>query len=249
VIPDTAVGVNFTAKLTRNIYSFDETNFIFDEDGYSYIGTSDGTYSTTYRMRTPTVSRRDYYETSLSVQRNFAERWQMLSSYAYVISKGTVQDSLGYGLSNPSQVDLMYGNLFTDIRHQFKFLASWDIPDDPWTTRLGVNAFYQTGSPLSRYYYAPAGSIYDQLGTGYGLLKQPLGTYGREEPYYEISMQIEQEIPVKKGKLVTHGEITNLTNATAPYGVDQTYIDVENRYIVYGRQYPIQAQLGLKYEF
>jgi hypothetical protein len=43
--------------------------------------------------------------------------------------------------------------------------------------------------------------------------------------------------------------VENITNATLPYGVFDAYISYENRYVVYGRQYPINGTLGLKYEF
>lgn len=249
VVPDTAVGVNFTAKFTRGVYAFDETNLIYDEDGYQYIGQKNGQLEALYRLRTPLVSRRDYYQTDVQLIRNFAERWLAQLTYSYVVSKGTVQDSLGYGLSNPSQIDVMYGNLDTDVRHQVKLAAAWDIPNDPWTTRIGVQGQFFSGSPLSRYYYAPGGAVYDLSGDGYGMLREPLGTYGRNEAIYDIGVQLTQDIPVKKGKLQAYGQVENITNATLPYGVFDAYISYENRYVVYGRQYPINGTLGLKYEF
>jgi hypothetical protein len=249
IVTDVLVGVHFTAKFTRGVYAFDETNFIFDEDGYNYIGTGNGTSDPYYRLRTPLVSRRDYYQTDLVVQRQLASRWLMNFAYSYVVSKGTMQDSLGYGLSNPSQVDLMYGNLFTDIRHQVKFQAAWDIPNDPWTTKVGLATTVQTGSPLSRYYYAPAGSLYDIGGDGYGLLYQPLGTYAREGASYNISALVQQDIPVKQGKLIAYLQLDNLTNFTTPQYISPDYINYQNRFVPYGRQYPINGEVGLKYEF
>lgn len=249
VMPDTMVSVHFTAKFTRGVYAQDETNLIYDEDGYSYVGSSNGRLEAIYRIRTPTISRRDYYQTDVSFQRNFAKRWQALLTYSYVVSKGTMQDGLGAGLSNPSQVDLNYGNLETDIRHQVKLGASWDIPNDPWTTKIGASGDFYSGSPLSRYYYAPAGELYSPSGGGYGLLRQPVGTYGRTEPTYSLAIQVTQDIPVKKGKLVLYGAAENVTNATMANGIDTSYIDYYNRYVVYSKQSPISATLGLKYEF
>lgn len=249
VITDILLGVHFTAKFTRGVYSFDEINLIFDEDGYNYIGTGNGTSDPYYRMRTPLISRRDYYQTDVVLQRAFSSRWLMNLAYSYVVSKGTMQDSLGYGLSNPSQIDLMYGNLFTDIRHQMKFQIAWDIPNDPWTTRVGLAATFQTGSPLSRYYYAPAGSVYDLGGDGYGLLYEPLGTYGREGATYNISALLQQDIPVKQGALVAYAQLDNLTNFTTPQYISQEYINYQNRYVPYGRLYPISGEVGLRYEF
>lgn len=249
VAPNTKVKVEFTAKFTRGVYSFDETNLIFDEDGYNYIGANNGVLESVYRMRTPLASRRDYYQTDLQLLRNFADRWLAQATYSYVVSKGTMQDGLAYGLSNPSQVDLMYGNLPTDIRHQIKLAVAWDIPNDPWTTQLSLQGALYSGSPLSRYYYAPGGATYDVGGDGYGILREPLGTYARTEPTYSISTRVAQAIPVKKGKLKGFLEVENLTNATLPYGVYQEYVNYENRYVVYGRQYPINGTVGVQYEF
>ena len=249
VAPNTKVKVEFTAKFTRGVYSFDETNLIFDEDGYNYIGANNGVLQSVYRMRTPLASRRDYYQTDLQFLRNFADRWLAQATYSYVVSKGTVQDGLAYGLSNPSQIDLMYGNLPTDIRHQVKLAVAWDIPNDPWTTQLSLQGSLYSGSPLSRYYYAPGGATYDVSSDGYGILHEPLGTYARTEPTYTIGARVAQAVPVKKGELKAFLEVENLTNATMAYGVYQEYVNYQNRYIVYGRQYPINGTLGVQYAF
>jgi len=249
VIADTKAGVNFTAKFTRGIYSLDETNYIFDQDGYQYIGTGNGVAEARYRLRTPLVSRRDYYQTDVYLQRAFIDRWLAQTSYSYVRSKGTVQNDLGYGLSNPSQIDLMYGNIATDIRHQVKLAAAWEIPDDPWTTTLALSGELYSGSPLSRYYYAPGGSVYDVYSDGYGILREPLGTYARNEATWSVTGRVSQDIPTKKGELTGYIEVENFTNNTLPYGVYPQYINYENRYVVYGRQYPINSTLALQYKF
>ena len=51
----------FTGKFTRNLYAFDELNFIWDQDGYNRLATVDGTTQTYYRLRTPDVAQRNYY--------------------------------------------------------------------------------------------------------------------------------------------------------------------------------------------
>ncbi len=250
VISDVAIGVDFTGKFTRNVYNFDETNLIYDEDGYSLVGSGDGTIDRYYRLRTPAVALRDYYKTDISVTRNWADRWLLSATYSYVVSKGRVQNGLSAVLSNPSQVDLWYGNLDYDFRHQLKFYAAWDLPIDPWTTKIGMSTVAYSGAPLSRFYYSNA----DSLGgsDSFSLLKEPYGTYGRAGPYWTMSLLVQQEIPVRKGKLAATAQLDNLTNNQDPaYTADsyEYYVSTQNRYIVAYRQDAIQAQVGLKYEF
>jgi hypothetical protein len=248
VIPDVSVGVDFTGKFTRNVYSFDETNLIYDQDGFTYIGSGDGSLDLRYRLRTPAIAQRDYYQTDFSVQRNFAQRWLMFGTYSYVVSKGRVQDSVGGALANPAQVELMYGNLPYDIRHQVKFQAAWDIPNDPWTTKLGTSVQYFSGAPITRYYYSDASSV-TQGGDAWALLKQPRGSYGRTNGNWELSVLAQQEIPVRKGKLAATAQIDNVTNNQYAIVYNGFFVSSENRYVIAYRQSPVSAQVGLKYTF
>jgi outer membrane receptor protein involved in Fe transport len=251
VITDIAVGVDFTGKFTRNIYNFDETNLIVDEDGYSYIGSGDGTLDPQYRLRTPALAVRDFYQTDISITRNWAERWLFQVTYSYVVSKGRTQSSLSTVFANPSQLELWYGNLPYDLRHQVKLAAAWDIPNDPWTTTIGASGEFFSGAPFSRFYYSQADSTLNG-GETYGLLKQARGTYGRAGPYWNLSLLIEQDIPVRKGKLAATAQINNVTNNQYPYYLYDNvsyYIDTQNRYVIPYRQDTITAQVGAKYEF
>lgn len=251
VITDIAVGVEFTGKFTRNIYNFDETNLIVDEDGYAYIGSGNGELDPYYRLRTPALALRDFYQTDISITRNWADRWLLQATYSYVVSKGRTQSSLSTVFANPSQLELWYGNLPYDFRHQVKLAAAWDLPIDPWTTTIGMSSQFFSGAPLSRYYYSQADSVASG-GDSYSLLKQPRGSYGRAGPYWQLSLLLEQDVPVRKGKLSATAQIDNITNNQDPYYLYDSqsyYIDTENRYIIAYRQDAIQAQVGVKYEF
>ncbi len=246
VVKDISAGIDFQGKFTRDVYSLDETNLIYDENGYAYLGSHDGTSSLFYRLRTPDLAQRNYYETDFQLQRNFTKRWLMQATYSYVVSQGRSQSSLSGALVNPQQIDLGYGNLDSDVRHQVKLAAAWDLPDDPWTTKLGVQGSFFSGYPLSRYYYSTAG-----LGGGadYTLLKQRLGTYGRTSPYWDLALKVEQEIPVHQGKFSAILTVDNIFNNNYPTVYYTTYIDTQNRYVVAYRQSPISGNLGVKYQF
>lgn len=251
VFTDIAVGVEFTGKFTRNIYNFDETNLIVDEDGYAYVGSGDGTLDAYYRLRTPALAVRDFYQTDVSVTRNWADRWLLQATYSYVVSRGRTQSGLSTVFANPAQLDLWYGNLPYDFRHQVKLQAAWDLPIDPWTTTLGMSGQFFSGAPMSRFYYSQAGSLLSG-GDSFDQLKQPRGTYGRSGPYWELSVLVEQDIPVRKGKLSATAQVFNITNNQDPYYLAdhfEYYISTQNRYVIAYRQDTIQAQVGAKYEF
>jgi hypothetical protein len=109
-----------------------------------------------------------------------------------------------------------------------------------------MSGTFFSGYPLSRYYYSSAG-----LGGGadYTLLKERMGTYGRTSPYWEVAVKVEQQIPVKQGKLSAVLTVNNVTNNNYPTVYYTTYIDTQNRYLIAYRQDPVSAQVGAKYEF
>lgn len=247
IVTDLSAKVEFTGKFTRNIYSFDETNLVYDEDGYGYIGESNGSFDYLYRLRAPSIARRDYFQTDINVQRNMAQRWLLGATYSYVVSRGTTQFAGDASLSNPSQLENAYGNLATDLRHQVKLAIAWDLPNDPWTTKVGAFFQYFSGDPVTRYYYSASG-----LQTGdvyYDFLKEPIGTYARFAGYAKLDVQVTQKIPVDKGDLEAYVALANVFNATTPTSYYSSYVSAYNRYIIADRQDVIQASLGARYNF
>lgn len=241
VIKDLAAQLYFTGKYTRNLYAFDETNLVWDEDGYNALGSSDGTLTDLYRLRTPNIARRDYFRTDFTINKIWSDRWEVQATYSYTISRGTVQNTPSGFLSVPQQVEYyVNGLLFTDVRHDVTAAFAWDIPNDPWTTRLGGTFFYESGNPETRY-YANGSSV------GYtSILRDTVGTYAREAPYYTASILVQQAIPVRKGKLWGIAELQNISNARSG---DGAYVSSDNRWIISGRQDPLEISLGARYEF
>jgi len=243
LIQDVVLGVGFKAKFLRNYYAYDETNNIWDEDGYNTLGSTDGTGFSFLRLRTPEVSRRDYYQTDLFIEKDWSDRWLMGLTYSYVVSKGTSQGNTGAGLAVPPQFELTYGNLYSDIRHQVKGYAAVDLPNDPWTTTLGVQLQFYSGSPATRYYYTPATTdIAFQL-------KSPVGSYGRTEPVFYLDLFLSQDIHVRKGELSANLIITNILNMQQGDAVDTTLGSGEPRWFIYDRQQPLTFSGGLQYKF
>lgn len=242
VIQDVVFGLSFTSKFTRNVYVFDETNVIWDEKGYGFIGTGDGQVENRNRLRTPSLSRRDYYQTDTYLRKNFADRWLGQATYSYVVSRGTVLEGNSTALAVAPQAELAYGNLGTDVRHQVKAQLAWDLPNDPWTTRLGASLEYYSGGPASRYYFS----------AGYGgnaLLREPYGTYARFEPTYYANLSISQAIKVPKGQFRVEAALLNAINARQSETVSGTYLYAQNRWSIVYRQNLMSGRIGVSYDF
>ena len=241
IIQDVAAQLYFTGKFTRNLWAFDDLNLMWDEDGYNVMGSRDGTLETRNRLRSPNIARRNYYRVDFGLRRNFADRWEVQANYSYTHSRGSVQTSPSGVLAVSPQVKYYIdGLLFTDVRHDVSAGFAWDIPNDPWTTRLGGVVFMESGNPESRFY--SNGSFY---GTG-SMLKQTAGTYAREETWFTLNLKIEQAIPVRKGKLWGVSEVYNVfNNRQGQYAG----ISGDNRWIISGRQDPIELMVGARYEF
>lgn len=242
IIQDLKAGASFAGKFTRNVYVFDETNVIWDEDGYNYLGTGNGTVESLYRLRTPTVSRRDFYQTDVYAHKVYADRWEAAATYSYIVSRGTILTASNGGLAVPPQAAYSYGNLGSDVRHQIKAWGYWELDNDPWTTTLGFRLEYYSGYPVSRYYYSAG---YD---SSY-LLREPLGTYARTEPQAYMDFNVSQAIKVPKGQLEIIGTLSNVINAQQGVGVSGSYIYDQNRWVITSRQRPVQARIGFGYKF
>jgi hypothetical protein len=239
---DILAGITFIGKYTRNLYSYDELNTIYDEDGYSVIGEADGTLNNMLRLRTPSIARRDYFSTQFYTTHQFADRWLEQFNYAITSSRGSVQTTPSSWMANAAQIPyFLDGYLYTDVRHDVSGSIAWDIPDDPWTTRVGAVVFFETGNPVTR--------VYPGAGNGSGTsyqLKQTIGSYAREESFFELNLQLSQAIPVRKGELRGVAEIQNVFNLHQGDFADITF---DNRWEILGRQQPMGITLGVDYQF
>ncbi len=240
VIQDLVISTFFEGKFTRYIYAWDELNLVWDEDGYNVLGYSNGTVENLYRMRTPSIARRDYYRLELGFNKRSADRWETFGNYSYTFSRGTVQNSPSAFMQVPQEIEhYVNGYLPTDIRHDVAVGGWWDIPDDPWTTSVGFTLMLESGYPLSRYY----GTAYYGGGS---LLKDTRGSYARTETWWNLNILVRQDIPVRKGALRATGQLSNiLNNRTGEFAG----ITGDNRWIISSRLDPIQVQLGGEYTF
>jgi hypothetical protein len=118
IIRDVALQLYFTGRYTRNLYVSDELNFMYDEDAYQYLGTTDGTVNRYPRLRTPNLAQRTYYRTDIAIRKVNSNRWEGTANYSYVRSYGNVQGTPGSFLQiAPLSQYYENANLPTDIRH------------------------------------------------------------------------------------------------------------------------------------
>ena len=81
---------------------------------------------------------------------------------------------------------------------------------------------------------------------GNSILKQTAGTYAREESWWSVNLKVDQAVPVRRGKLFAVAEVYNLFNNRQG---DSAYVSGQNRWIIAGRQSPVELMLGARYEF
>jgi hypothetical protein len=241
ILQDLAATLFFSGKFVRNLWAYDDTNRIWDEDGFNILGTRTGGSNEAHlRLRSPNIAQRNYFRTDVGLQRAMADRWAVQANYSLTYSRGSVQEQPSGFLAVSPQVKYMIDrNLFTDVRHDVTAAASWDVPNDPWTTNLGLVFFYESGNPISRFY--DGGYI-----EGNSMLKQTAGTYAREESSWQLNFRVEQAIPVRTGNFNAIAEVYNIFNNRQG---DSAYVNGQNRWIIAGRQNPVELMLGAEYEF
>lgn len=240
IIKELAIKAYFNGKFTRNIYVFDETNVLWDEDGYNTLGYSNGETLDYLRLRSPSVARRDYFRTDLQLQKIRSNNWEMDFTYSYTVSRGSVNEGPSYFLSVAPQAEFREnGYLGTDIRHDVTGGITYDLPTDPWTTQVGAIVSYESGYPLSRYY----GNANDTGLTSTGYAKWQFGSYARTEGSWKLDIRVAQQIPVKKGKM---SGVVNLFNVTNNQRYQYAGVFGRNRWY-YARQSPITLQVGVEY--
>lgn len=247
LIQDVVASLYFQAKFTQNLFEDDEINLIWDEDGYNTIGYSDGTDDVLYRLRSPDIAQRTYYQTVFGLARRFADRWQVQGNYSFTRSRGTTLSQVSSFLDvAPQNEYYLNGTLITDITHDVAIGAVWDVPNDPWTTSVGSTFSMESGTPQTRYYYA-AGI------DASAILQDTVGTYEREENAWSLSLRVEQAIPVRRGKLSAAAELSNITNNRQGLNTgvagSSAYVSADNRWIIAYRQSPMRISVGVEYEF
>ena len=246
VIEDLAAFSRLHGKFVRFQYEYDDVNILYDSDGSAVIGARDGnTQQNMFRQRTPVLAKRDYFQWDLGFDKIQSHRWSANFTYTYTQSIGSTTQANSGSFANDPQTQFNYGSLNTDLRHVVKSYGFWDLPTDPWKQTVGFFFEHYSGYPYERLYWAEG----DASGFGgYDLRIRPRGTYFRGNPYWTISLKFQQELDVRKGKIILDLEAQNLLNNRAPESYS-TALYTDNRLQTLSRQDPLRLQAGLRYKF
>ncbi len=160
-----AVGATFVYKESRNLFEDDEVNLIWNDDGTAILGSRDGTGEARYRLRTPDEAFVQYTSMEFTANRQFSEKWGMISSYTWSRAYGRERDDVEQGLAS-SAFDVSplrqyeVGLMPYDTPHNFKIAGAWRDPsawslgDDAALGALaGWNQSFSSGYPYRPGYY------------------------------------------------------------------------------------------------
>jgi len=246
VIKDLALTSSMSGKFTRNGLEFDDVNLIYDSDGSAVIGSRYADELNPYfRLRSPTLAKRDYFQWDMGFRKVQARRWQASGTYTYIRSVGSSPNALSGSFAIDPQTQYNYG-LMTSSASQIKASGFWDLPTDPWTQSIGFFFQWEQGLPYQRFYYGE--SMYGGQG-GYSLYIEPRGQYLRFGSFWELSLRFRQSFDVRKGRIVADIEAQNVTNNRAPSSIFTQQLHQNGRFVSGGRQTPLRFQFGLRYEF
>ncbi|MAG58943.1 MAG: hypothetical protein CMJ83_21865 [Planctomycetes bacterium] len=229
------VGISFSSKLFRNLWEDDEINLIWNGAGSSTIGAQSGIYDDFFRLRTPTLARRDYFGWTFRVKQNLHRNFQVDASLTYSILKGLTDDYLTISLDNPVQLPNEYGFLPADRPFVAKLAGSYRIPK---VFTIGLRLYYQSGSRFDRKYLSGKS-------TGYDLYRLPRGSFDTLGGYGQFDLRIGRQFKLgPAGEMQAAVEILNVFNSRATTSIYQSELDQEGEIEASDRQDPF----GIKFE-
>ena len=128
------VGANLVYKESRNLFEDDEVNLIWIDDGTAVLGSRDGTGEARYRLRTPDEAYMQYTSMEFTANRQFNEKWGMISSYTWSRSYGRERDDIRQGLASsafdvPPLKQYEVGLMPSDTPHNLKIAGAWRDPE------------------------------------------------------------------------------------------------------------------------
>ncbi|MEZ4318199.1 MAG: TonB-dependent receptor [Myxococcota bacterium] len=244
-----AVSSRMSARFTRNLYEYDEQSIVYDEDGTTNIGSRYGDPDTNhFRVRTPRLAQRTVYTWDLEARRVFHRRWAGQVGYTFTQALGSSTAALSGAFANDPQTQYNYGPIPNAQQHTVRAIALWDLPLDPNPPQIGVFFVAGSGVPVERLYW-------ENTGTGsYGARIRNRSAYTRLEPFWDLSLRLQQSIDVRRGAFRITLEAQNLTNNRAGGRISSRVLtggrslDETGRAIRVERQDPLRVQLGVRYD-
>jgi Carboxypeptidase regulatory-like domain/TonB-dependent Receptor Plug Domain len=162
------------------------------------------------------LAKRRYRGIHLLLQKRFADRWQMLASYAWSESEGTLFETTGLStladFQSVTNVNLINreGPSPYDLTHQLKVFANYR--QDLGRSQLALASVlrYETGRPYQR----------ERTATGGVLFETPRGAL-RLDDTYQVDLSALLEVPVlRQARLSFKLEVFNVTGEQGQLGVE-----------------------------
>ncbi|MGC6509822.1 MAG: TonB-dependent receptor [Myxococcota bacterium] len=259
-----ALGSTFTYEQTNNLWEDDEVNLIWNESGSDVIGSRDGTGTTYYRLRTPDEIYMKYTSIELVANKQFDEKWGMISSYtwsrAYGMDRGGSGSLASGAFDTSTQIPYEEGLLNYDTPHVLKLAGSYR---DPKRVRIakkmglgylaGWNFNYRSG-----YAYRPV--LFNNYYGGYFNYDRSLDGSYRLPAVSNLDLKAGLTFAVGQRTLDATVECFNVFNSREVTSVRTDMVDasgnpitLDDGTLAFGsavqRQAPRYLQLGLRGEF
>ncbi len=234
------VGISGTTKLFRNLWEDDEVNLIWNEDGSATVGSQSGIYDDFFRLRTPTIARRDYFGVTLHVRQRLHRNFQIDSSLTYSVTKGLTDDYLTIALDNPVQFPNEYGFLPYDRPWVAKIAGSYRFP---YMFTVGARFTYTSGSRYDRKYMSGKS-------TSYELYRMPIGSFDTLDAYSTLDLKVKKSFKMAQaGMLELAIEGSNLFNSRVATSIFSSELNQEGQIEAQSRQRPFSLEFQLYYQF
>jgi hypothetical protein len=187
-------------------------------------------YSQTFPAPEP---KRTYKAVQLDVTKRFADRWWAQASYVYSQIRGNF-DGLYAPFTNVGadpniSAAYDYYDFFTNGRDLNKITNTGPLSNDrahqlkltgytvfPFGLSVGANAYYRTGTPVTRYGYSDAYGRYEFFLT-------ERGGEGRTPSLYEMDLHLGYPIPIGPVSVNAMLDVFNLFNTQRAVLLDERY--------------------------
>ena len=235
IFPSLAVGVKGIYRSYGRVIE----DFLCADDGTYCIGNpGEGLMSEVFTLdysRTfpAPEARRDFKGLQLDATKRFSDNWQGMVSYLYSKLEGNFDGeyapftNVGADPNITAAYDyydfftdgVNFGNitndgpLSNDRRHQFKVSGVYHTP---WKLTLGANAYWRSGTPLTRYGYSDAYGRYE-----FFLTKR--GAEGRTPSNYDVDVHFGYPIDLGRATVNLILDVFNVLNTQRPVLLDQRW--------------------------
>jgi hypothetical protein len=145
-----STGLDFQWRRFDHQWEDLETNVVWNEVGDDSVGFKNGQSEFIYDLETPEEAQRRYLSLSIFARR-FVGNWQLMASYTWSRSEGTVSEGFATPYMDNARQNAFYnGFLPDDRRHVFK-LTGWYRAFEDLT--VGGSVWVGSGNPYDKLYF------------------------------------------------------------------------------------------------